>query len=199
MQASKPQPTPTVQQILAHAQSARLADETFVLSMDAMLGPVPFTVTGTGRATTQPERIAVTISVTLGDTTTVSDNVFDVATNDVYMKITAPANLATPRYEKNPDAALLITATDLQVFPPYAKLTHATLLGSERVNGVAVWHIQGTFVEDHSSKTTDIYVRQSDYLPVRQHLHATGDLTSDLTCDYTAVNTGISIDIPSTG
>ena len=196
-QSATPRPTPTVQQILARAQNARLTDETFTFTMDDTFGPLPITANGTGNATAQPVRIAVTMNMTIGDVTELSDQVFDVATGDTYMKITAPASLATNRWEKNPDAALL-TASDWEVIPPYGKLNDVTLIGSDRLNGVAVWHIQGTFVDGNSNKVSDIFVRQSDYLPVKQHLHATGSLTIDVTYAYIAVNNGIVIDLPTT-
>lgn len=198
-QSATPRPTPTVQQILAHAQNARLTDETFTFTMDDTFGPIPITANGTGKATSQPERIAVTMNMTIADETDQSDQVFDVATGDTYMKITAPPSLVTNRWEKNPDAAFLTVGDWQEVFPPYGELSDVTLIGNERLNGVAVWHIQGTFIDGNSTKISDIFVRQSDYLPVQQHLYATGSLlTIDMTYKYTAVNSGIAIDIPIT-
>jgi hypothetical protein len=196
MTTVKARPTPTVRQILAHAQGANISDETFDFTMKVVLDPIPFSVVGSGHATAQPERIAVTMSTTLGDATTVYDEVFDVSVDNTYVKITAPADLATNRWDKNPDMAVLITASDLQAFPPFSKLIHVTLIGSDHVNGADVWHIRGTVIDDSSEKLTDIYVRQSDYFPVQQRFHATGSITIDATINYTAVNTGISIDVP---
>lgn len=197
--SAAPRPTSTVQQVLTRAQNARLTDETFDFTMELALDPIPpFSAVGSGHATAQPERIAVTMTMTIADEIEQTDQVFDVATGDTYMKITAPASQATNGWEKNPDAAFL-APSDWEAIPPYDKLSNVTLIGSEKLYGVAVWHIQGTFVDGNSYKISDIFVRQSDYLPAQQHLHATtGRFTIDVIYDYSAVNCGIDIDIPIT-
>lgn len=198
--------TPTAQQILTHAQNAKLTDETFTLTMqtaaDATPQTTPSTIgsinaTATGKATSNPERVALSMSMTAASTTIAFDEVFDGPTKTTYIKITAPAALATNTWQKNPSGSDLFSASSMQLLPSYDKVTNAKLVGGEQLNGVSVWHVQGTITQSGISETTDIFVRQSDYLPAKMVLHTTGATALDLTIVYTAVNSGITIEIPA--
>jgi hypothetical protein len=204
--AAKPTATPTAQQILAHAKSAKLTDETFTLTMQtpeqATPQPTPsitgsINATATGKATSNPERVAMSMSMTVAGTTIAFDEVFDGPTKSTYIKITAPASLATNTWQKNPVGSDLFSASSMQLLPSYDKVTNPKLVGSEQLNGVSVWHVQGTVVQAGVNESVDMFVRQSDYLPAKMVIHTTGDAALDLTIVYTAVNTGITIEVPT--
>jgi Predicted periplasmic protein (DUF2092) len=192
---AKPTPTLSAEQILTSAKNAHLTDETFTLTIQGTSNGTALNVTGNGKGTESPSRMALTISTEAAGTTVSIDMIVDVATNAVYTRITEPATLATTTWTKADTSSSSIPVTDLQLTSQYSKVSNPKLIGSEQVNGVATWHIQGTNT-DTSGGTTDFYVRQSDYLPVKMVLHATSGATVDMTIVFTAVNTGISIDLP---
>lgn len=202
--AAKPTATPTAQQILTNAKNAKLTDETFTLTMHSSSQGTPsatgaIDATATGKATTNPERIAMSMSMTLAGSQIAVDIVFDGATKDTYTKITAPAALATNTWQKSTDTNGLFSAGDTQLLPSYDKITNPKFIGIEQVNGVSVWHVQGTTVASGADETVDVFVRKSDYLPVKMEVQSTGSTGIDMTIIYTAVNTGVSIDLPVVG
>lgn len=197
----KPTATPSAQQILANAEKAHITDEAFTMTMNGTTNGSAFTATGNGKATTNPQRISLSMSMNVSDTTVAFDEVMDIATKTSYTRITAPSILATNKWVKNSDTTGLLSSSDLQINPQYSKLTNAKLIGTEQINGVTTWHLQATSPASSASSglsgNLDIYLRQSDYLPVKMTLHATGDTAVDLTIVYTSVNTGITIDLPN--
>ena len=75
---ARPTATPTAQQILTHAQNAKVTDETFTMTMQTSSQGTPsatgsVTATATGKATTNPQRIALSMSMTVTDTTIACD------------------------------------------------------------------------------------------------------------------------------
>ncbi|HEX6544062.1 MAG TPA: LppX_LprAFG lipoprotein [Ktedonobacterales bacterium] len=199
--ATKPKPTatPSAQQILTNAKNAHLTDETFTLTLQGAASGTQVKVDGTGKATENPARVSMSLSTEVNGTTISLDEIVDGASNTAYTRITAPPQLATKTWTKTSTSSSPISGSDLQANSQLAKLANVKLVGSEQVNGVATWHIQGT-VDDSSlggNATVDAYVRQSDYLPVKITVHSTGDTALDLTIVYTAINTGIKIDLPN--
>lgn len=194
-----PTGTPTAQQILTQAQKVHLADETFTLTMQGTSSGTPFTMTGNGKATENPPRTSMSLSMKINGTTVALDEVLDGATNATYTRITSPAQLATKTWKKETDTSGAGSGSDMLVGSLYNKLTNAKLMGSEQVNGVATWHIQGTVTgsDTNGDEAIDIYVHQSDYLPAKMVVHTAGTDPVDATLIYTALNTGISIDLPS--
>jgi hypothetical protein len=192
---AKPTATPTAQQILTKAQSAHLTDETFTLTVQGTSNGTTLSVTGSGKATENPARVAMSLSTEVSGTTVALDEVIDGATSTSYTKITAPASLATDTWTKTTSSSGPISGSDLQVLTQYSKISNPKLIGKEQVNGVDTYHIQGDV--SGGSGTIDVYIRQSDYLPAKMALHSTGDAAIDVAIIYTAVNTGISIDLPA--
>jgi hypothetical protein len=192
---AKPTPTLTAQQILSKAQAARLTDETFTITMQGSASGTALDVTGDGKGTENPARIAMTLSMVVSGTTLTMDMVVDLSTNTTYTKITAPAELASNTWTKAADTSSTLPTSDLQLSAQYSKLTNAKLIGSEQVNGKNTYHIQGGVPS--TTGTVDLYIGQSDYLPVKMVLNSTGDSAIQMTITYTAVNTGITIDLPT--
>lgn len=208
--AATPTPQLTAQQILTNAKNAKLTDETFTLSMKSTAPATPeatpsaigsLSATATGKATTNPERISMSMNMTLAGTQVALDMVMDVPTKTTYTKITAPASLATNTWQKSADTSGLFSASDMQLLPSYDKITNPKLIGSEQVNGVDVWHVQGTTNVSGTDETLDVFVRKADYLPAKMvaHMPSSSGAGLDVTVVYTAVNTGISIDLPTVG
>lgn len=192
---AKPTPTLTAQQILTKAQAAHLTDETFTITMQGTANGTSLDVTGDGKGTESPARMAMTLSMVVSGTTLSMDMVVDLTTNTTYTRITAPAELASNKWTKATDNSSTLPTSDLQLSAQYSKLTNAKLVGSEQVNGKNTYHIQGGVPS--TTGTVDLYIGQSDYLPVKMVLNSTGDSAIQMTITYTAVNTGITIDLPA--
>ena len=192
---AKPTPTLTAQQILTKAQAAHLTDETFTITMQGSAAGTSLDVTGDGKGTENPARMAMTLSMVVSGTTLTMDMVVDLATNTTYTKITAPAELASNKWTKATDTSSTLPTSDLQLSAQYSKITDAKLIGSEQVNGKNTYHIQGGVPS--TTGTVDLYIGQSDYLPVKMVLNSTGDSAIQMTIIYTAVNTGTTIDLPT--
>ena len=192
---AKPTPTLTAQQILTKAQAAHLTDETFTMTMQGTASGTSLDVTGDGKGTENPARMAMTLSMVVSGTTLTMDMVVDLATNTTYTKITAPAALASDKWTKAADTSSTLPTSDLQLSAQYSKITDAKLIGSEQVNGKNTYHIQGGVPS--TTGTVDLYIGQSDYLPVKMVLNSTGDSAIQMTIIYTAVNTGTTIDLPT--
>lgn len=196
---SGPAATPTAQQILANAQKAHLTDETFTLTLTGTSSGTALKATGNGKATVNPSRVSLSLSMDVSGTTVAFDEIIDDATKASYTQITAPAILATGKWVKGDSSSSSVSGSDLQVLPPYSKLTNVKLVGGEQLNGVSVWHIKATIPAEGTTTTgdTDLYLRQSDYLPAQMVIKTSGDTAATATIVYTSVNTGIKIDLPN--
>lgn len=194
-----PAATPTAKDIVTRAQNARLTDETFTLTLEGTSEGSAVKATGNGKATTNPARVSLSLSMEASGVTIALDEVIDSATNTSYTRITSPDILATKTWVKNEGSSSALSGSDMQVVPPYSKLKDVKLVGGEQLSGVAVWHIKATIPAEGttSSGDADIYLRQSDYLPAQMVIHTSGDTTAAATVVYTAVNTGVKIDLPN--
>jgi hypothetical protein len=195
--ATKPSGTPTAGDILARAHKAHLTDETFTISMKGTSDGDAYTMTGTGKATENPPRTSMSLTMQIKGTTVTLDQVVDGTDNTTYSRITAPAQLAQKTWEKQAGTSDGGSGSDMLVGSIYDKVSNAKLIGSEQVNGVATWHIQGTLSVSDGDETVDIFVNQSDYLPAKMVVDAKGTDPVNMTLIYTAVNSGISIEIPT--
>jgi hypothetical protein len=76
-----------------------------------------------------------------------------------------------------------------------------TLVGSDTVDGTAVWHIKGTTSQSATTQTgesgtTDMYVAKDRYLPKKVVERLTGSAAGTFTLLFTSYDTGITIDLP---
>lgn len=199
--ATTPSGTPTAQQILTSAQKAHLADEVFTVTMKSTSDGKPLNMTGSGKATENPERVSMSLTMELNGMTVTVEEVLDGATKTSYTRVTAPAQIASETWKKDTDTSgsSASSGLDLLVGSLYDKLSNTKLIGSEQVNGVDTWHIQGTSNDPTASdaEIVDIYIHQSDYLPAKMILHQAGTDPLDATLVYTSLNSGVSIDLPA--
>jgi hypothetical protein len=78
-------------------------------------------------------------------------------------------------------------------------LKNVTLVGSDTVDGTAVWHIKGTTTpttQSGESGTADLYVTKDKYLPKKVVETVTGSAAGTFTLLFTSYDTGITIDLP---
>lgn len=193
---------PTAQQILANAEKANVKDITFTMEVETKSSEgANIKMTGQGKATMNPKRMAMTLN--LGEEgmedAAVMEAFVDEESNSFYSRFTKPEILAKGWSKtSNQDAGDALPGVQTHVAPPYSKLTNATLVGEDTVNGVKVWHVKGTYPAQDATPSSDmdIYVHQSDNLPAKMVIHSTGDSSASVTIVYTGVNTGVTVDIP---
>ena len=78
-------------------------------------------------------------------------------------------------------------------------LKNVTLVGSDTIDGTAVWHIKGTTTpttQSSESGTSDLYVTKDKYLPKKVVETLTGSAAGTFTLLFTSYDTGITIDLP---
>lgn len=191
---SAPAPSSAATRILDQAKSAGLADATFTIALTQTSDGVTVTGTGTGKLTTNPQRFASTFRLTNGSLAT--EQVIDIPSKTTYLKFDQPPAMATTKFDKGAGTE---GVPDIQQALVYYHLTTATLVGAERVNGVSVWHLHGTFPEAvlRATDQADVYLRQDSYLPVKVEVRSTDQSVTDEVFLFTAVNTGVSIVLPT--
>lgn len=199
---AKPAPTqmPTAEQILARARQVDVRDIADDFTISGTSSGRPVSVTGTEQVTRDPFRAAATFSMTTGNSTMAGDEVLDGATHTAYVKVREPSYLASDKWRKTADPVGLTSFDRVLAFE---QLAGATLVGPERAAGADVWHLRGTVAEvstfggSSAGNAADVYLRRDMYAPVEVVLHgpASGDHL-DITYVYTAINTGITIDLP---
>jgi hypothetical protein len=89
-------------------------------------------------------------------------------------------------------------------------LQNPGLVGTETINGVQTYHLRGTVQtpvtpganQSIETTTEDLWMRQSDYYPVKIVAHGAGSskgtsITVDVTATFTAWNSGVTITPPA--
>jgi hypothetical protein len=156
-----------------------------------------------GRLTTQPYRTDVTFTLsagTAGNASFTAEDIADFATNIDYDKTLASTTDLFPVDDKWSKLALNGPLFDLSNSPLlYLHLPHATLVDTNAIHGIAVWHVRDTLTDQGQTGVIDAYLRQDTFLPVEMTMHVTTvDTSEDDTILYTAFNTGLSISLPPT-
>lgn len=196
------------QQVLQRARAANLTDATFTLTahltgtatQGTLISTGPSTSTGHGTLTMDPRRIQVAYRL-VSDSTPAAftpgdfESILDYVTTTEYNK-PSQWNPGTDMWDRLPGTGSqwAIPASVLA----YWQLTDATLVATEQVAGVAVWHIRGALANKYGPVTVDAYLARDTYLPVQETLHLTL-LDKDQEDDayvFTAVNTGVTIALP---
>ena len=165
-------PNPT--DILQHAKDAALKDTTFAFTLSGMSASASTTaaptITGTGRLTTHPPRIDVASSaIQFQGVTIAGEVIIDQASQTYYLKVPV-----LNQWVKIDPTALGINLGVITILN-YDGLQNVTYQGSETLNSIATWHIQGTLQFTQSTplgnaaitRTEDLWFRQSDYYPVK--------------------------------
>ncbi len=178
--------TPSAQSILQNVSKGSYKDGAFTITISSSADGTAFDGSGSGKFTTSPSRASMTISATIAGQAVEIDVVSDDATSTTYTRIPL---LSTQWTKSSSDSSGFGTGS-LGSFD----MTNPTLVGTEQINGVNVYHVQGQDTTD-TTATDDLYARTDNYQPVRFSVKSTG---SNATIDFTSFNTGITIDLPPT-
>lgn len=215
--------SPSATQILASANNAKISDYSFTYNVSINLGNlVPtsnptdtsslfgsgsFTMNGDGKVTTDPQRADITLNMSLGSYTVTGEEIVDGATS--YTKISGLGALGGTSGDQwiKTDLGGLGAAGgfgglfDTSAFTSYKNLKGVSLVGTDTINGVPVYHLKGTQTISASgisvNATTDLYVRQDNYFPVKLTEQFGGSASGSATITFTAINKGLTIATPS--
>lgn len=216
---------PSATQILASANDAKISDYTFTYNVSVNLGNlVPtsnpgdtsdsdlfgsgsFTMNGDGKVTTDPQRADITLNMSLGSYTITGEEIVDGTTS--YTKISGLGDLGGASGDQwiKTDLGGLGAAGgfgglfDTSTFTSYKNLKGVTLVGKDTLNGVPVYHLKGTQAVNASglsvNATTDLWVRQDNYFPVKLVEQFGGSVSGSATITFTAINSGFTIATPA--
>jgi LppX/LprAFG-like lipoprotein len=190
-------PSAQAREILAKAQAVKLKDATLKTHVTTKRGSQTVTLDGTARTTASPRRVEVAGTASLGIPyhAIVDGNVIYIQANDKWLKYT----LGNANAEFNYDFIALIT-----------QLQNPGLVGTETINGAQTYHLRGTVQapvtpganQSVETTTEDLWVRQSDYYPMKIVAHGSGtnkgtSFTVDVTATFTAWNSGVTITPPT--
>ncbi len=223
-----PSGPPTAASVLRQAQTAKITDlsftatGTFASSLGAILGgqsadgaSLSFQADVTGTLTTAPQRAHLALA--LGQQQGVAVEIItDAASQTGYVRlpVLAQVGLDTGQWIAVPLDGLA-SYLDTSIFINFEHLTKATLVGSETIQGVAVYHLRGAqqLQAGIGSATEDFYVRQDNAYPVRVSIQSAVTTPTQATdgasagsrpaatvkviITFTGVNTGSTIALPS--
>ncbi len=142
-----PTATPDANAILQQAAKVDYTDVTFDLTLSTTLLGQTVNGTGSGALTKSPERAQLTLTIPItanGQTTQIKvETIADSATKTTYTRTTT--NGVVGRWTKTTSTSSSsgsnVDVTGLTSLNAYANVK---LIGSETIDGVAVWHIQAT-------------------------------------------------------
>jgi hypothetical protein len=195
---------PSGSTILAGAEQAPLKDATFTLStLQAYQSPN----TGSGMLTTFPKRTVTVIG-------TGTEEVRRLTDSTGYFLLSAGASGADKFktcimqiVQNDPDVALFLLQPD---FLDYAQLQELKVLGSEKMNGIATWHLVGSRpVTGPLARTLpgpeivkeDLWFRKNDFYPTKLTYAITptsgGVAYEVITLVFLKWDTGLTLPVPS--
>ena len=166
--------SPNATDILNHAKQAPLKDATFAMTLNASSASTPAaatpTITGTGRLTTNPARTDLVLSSIQFQGVTASAEVIIDQTNKTYYLKVSLLN----QWVKFDPTALGVDVGVVNIVN-YDGLQNLTYIGTDTINGIATWHIQGSLQVSSTvaqgsatdTRTEDLWFRQSNYYPVK--------------------------------
>ena len=194
---------PSAKTILASAvvvQQKQIKDVEFSMKLNLTADSTTVNGAMTGTETASPNRTDLVISnfTTAGEQFSGEIKV-DSATNTTYIMLTGSSILGLPTGEwiKTTWGSLLnplpINPTQ---FSNLSQLSGVTLIGSETLNGIAVWHLQATKVVDGSTAKVDVYIRKDNSQLYEIVANLSGTSSGTITFNITGVNTGATINLP---
>ncbi len=220
------------------AGSATVKDLTFTMKLtvdmnmtSSSLGTqnLSETATASGKETLNPRRSQMDMTMTIAGLTSSGQSftmstIVDYASATGYVKMSGLSFLpgaSSGKWYTISYASLGGFGADTSMYMDYSKLKDAKVIGSETINGVAVWHLRakedvnqsvpglsGTSTGSSASSsaglnvTADYYFRQDNYRPVKVVIAGTdtisgfGTMTMNGEMDFTSFNTGLSITLP---
>jgi hypothetical protein len=184
--------TSEAQAILTKTKQANLKDATFTVNQTITTTQGTVNSTGDGKMTTSPFSQDLTLSSSAGGQHQQTEVITKNTT--VYAK---PAGQA--KWTEVSGAAAAAMASP--ALNDIATLPGATLVGTETINGVTVYHLRGTGTRSANGQTVpyheDLWVNKVNGEPVKVVYHATASQgTADTTVSFTAWNTGVTIEQP---
>jgi hypothetical protein len=189
-------PSAQAREILAKAQAVKLKDATLKTLVTTKRGSQTVTLDGTARTTANPRRVEVVGTASLGVPyhAIVDGNTVYINLNDKWLKYA----VGNANAEFNYDFIALVE-----------QLQNPGLVGTETINGAQTYHLRGTVQapvtpganQSIETTTVDLWVRQSDYYPMKIVAHGGGSnkgatITVDVTATFTAWNSGVTITPP---
>lgn len=191
-----PTVVPNATTILQKASAFKITSADLSMTLNGTADGKTISGTFEEKLTTNPKRSDVTYTFTSDDQQFQGETISDDATNASYTKLTQPAILNTGKWVKSSgtgSAAII----DPSTFTDFKDVKNAKLVGTDNVNGVAVWHLTSDYTSDGSDFTGDVYIAQSDYHPVRISGKVAGSTPATISIDYKSVNDGsVKISLP---
>jgi hypothetical protein len=141
-----PTATPDANAILQQAANADYTDVTFNLTLTTTASGQTINGTGSGAITKSPARAQLTLTIPItanGQTTQIKvETVADSATKTLYTHTTT--NGIVGRWTKSSlsNGSSSGTSVDVNSLTSVAAYANAKVIGSETLDGVAVWHLQ---------------------------------------------------------
>lgn len=186
--------TPTAASILQDASKLKVTDATMTFALDGTTQGQHLTGNGTVKLTSKPKRTDSTMTLSLGSQQFAFESITDGTTGATYTKFSQPAALATGKWSKqNLNIGSFVDFSNLTNF---SSLKNPTFVGATTVDGVPVWHLKAQYSASGENATADLYFNQQNAHPVEIAIATTGAAAFTMTIHYTAINSGIAIDLP---
>lgn len=193
---SAPTAVPNATTILQKASDFKITSADLAMTMNGTADGKTISGTFEEKLTTNPKRSDVTYTFTSDGQQFQGETISDDATNASYTKLTQPAILNTGKWIKSSGTGSA-AIVDPSTFTDFKDVKNAKLVGTDNVNGVAVWHLTSDYTSDGSDFTGDVYIAQSDYHPVRISGKVAGATPATISIDYKSVNdSSITISLP---
>ncbi|HEV2236929.1 MAG TPA: hypothetical protein VGR57_09750 [Ktedonobacterales bacterium] len=198
--------TPSAQQIYDNSTSSKMRDAALTFT-GASNGSSSLGISGDGEIVKKPAAFKLHLVLQLNSAQTTGSVTIDdieVSQKDytkINTSISGLGDFGSDKYtvsDASSDTAASLTP----------KLTHLKLVGEDTIRGDKCWHITGSSTDASGQTSTDnLWVRESDYYPVREKLSAlpgvslpsgtgNGALDVSLTIDFSHYDTGTVIDAP---
>jgi hypothetical protein len=155
----------------------------------------------TGTETASPNRTDLDITNFTAEGAQFSGEIIiDAATNATYIMLTGSSILGLPTGEwikttwgsfLNPLPIAPAQFSDLR------QLSGVTLVGSAKLGGISVWHLQANKTMEGSTAKVDVYIRQDNNQLYEIVANLSGTSSGKITLKITGVNTGATINLPA--
>lgn len=178
-------------QILDHIQKSHITDVTLELAESYTDQGKKVAASGPMKFTQNPARFDATLTILVGGSHAVVEEIGDVAGGVVYAKAISPQE--GTMWRKVDISSNYFSYEEVFSFE---SLSNAELVDTEALDGASVWHIRGDLIGGNVNSKCDLYVRKDTYRPVKVVTVNTGSIPVKDTMLYTAFNSGFSIDLP---
>jgi hypothetical protein len=204
--AGKPTPkaTPNASTILeaaVNAQKTGTKDVEFSMNLSLTTNGIAVSGDITGTETTSPNRVdLIFTNFTAAGQQFSGEIITDAATNTTYIKFSDSSITEVPVgqwLKTTGGSGINPLPIDPTQFSDLSQLNGAKLVGSEKLDGIAVWHLQATKTVSGSNSQVDIYIRQNNNQLYELVANETGSSSGSVTLKITGVNSGATISLPS--